>query len=134
MAYGNVYIFNLYHETATLSQLNKQGTSAKIAPPTKGTSAPYYAPQQASLERTNLTINQLNAPLFVNGPELNELTINYGGQAWSAKVLIPPPPSPPLETDLWLYLAYKLAFLFDSSTGGIILQPGDKQSIDLVEA
>jgi hypothetical protein len=133
MAYGSVYIFNLYREAITVTELNGQGSGAKIAAPAKGTSAPYYAPQQTSLGRTNLTIKQLNEALFVNAPELNKLTLNYGGQAWGAEVLIPEPPNPPLETDLWLYLAYKEAFLFDSSNGAIILQPGGKQSIELVQ-
>lgn len=133
MAYGSVYIFNLYREAVTVTALNGLGPGGSIAAPAKGTSAPYYAPQQTSLGRTNLTIKQLTAPLFVNGPEINKLTLNYGGQAWEADVFIPEPPNPPLETDLWLYLAYKEAFLFDSSNGAIILQPGGKQSIELVQ-
>jgi hypothetical protein len=138
MAYGNVYIFNLYNDVANLTQLNGQGPAGSaIAAPTKGSTSPFYAPQQTVIARTNLMLSQLNSPLFVNeqnAGEVNTLTINYGGQGWNAKVSIPVPPQPRLETDLWLYLAYQQAFLFDSTTGGLIEQPGGKQAIDLVKA
>jgi hypothetical protein len=138
MAYGTVYVFNLYSTSASITQLNGQGPAGKAIPaPTKGTAAPYYAPQQTSVPRTNLQISQLNEPLFVNEQnpgEVNELTINYGGQAWKAKLAIPVPPDPTLEADLWLYLAYQQAFLFNSTDGAVIRQPGGAVSADLVAA
>jgi hypothetical protein len=130
MSYGSVYIFNLYNDAASLTQLNGQPVGGSIPAPVKGTAAPFWAPQQYAIARTNLTLDQLDSPLFVNqhsDGEVNSLTVNYGGQGWNAKVSIPNPPSPRLETDLWLYLAYQEAFLFDSTTGALIPQPGGPQ-------
>ena len=129
MAFGNVYIFNLYTETGSLTDLNGQGSPAgPVDGPAKGTTAPYYVPQQAVVGRTNLHIDQLTSPLFVNqgGPmdEVNTLTINYGAQVWRAAGTIPDPPTPTLETDLWLYLAYHQAFLFNATNGALIPAPG----------
>lgn len=126
--YGSVYIFNLYPDTASLTDLNGQGGVGSIAAPTKGSSAPYYAPQQVSVTRTNITLDELNGPAFVNAgrggsPEVNTLSVNYGGQAWQAKVQIPNPPDPQLEADLWLYLAYQQAFLFNATDGQLIPGP-----------
>ncbi len=128
MAYGNVYIFNLYPDTASLTDLNGQGPAGSIAAPTKGSSTPYWEPQQAVVARTNLDLEQLSSPLFVNAGaagESNTLSINYGGQAWRAHVQIPNPPDPQLESDLWLYLAYEQAFLFNSVDGQLIPAPGN---------
>lgn len=120
MAYGNVYIFNLYVESMTQFNLNGQGSAGSIAAPLKSTTPP-YAPQQLVVARTNLTINQLNAPLFVIGA--NNISVNYGGEVWQGTVTIPSPPNPSLQADLWLYIAYQTAFLFDTS-GTMIPQQG----------
>ena len=118
MAYGNVYIFNLYVESMTAFNLNQQGTAGTIAAPVKTTTPP-YAPQQLVVARTNLTFDQLNSPLFVNGD--NQISVNYGGEVWKGTINIPGPPSPSLQADLWLYIAYQQAFLFDT-TGTMIPQ------------
>lgn len=118
MAYGNVYIFNLYVESMTAFNLNQQGSAGTIAAPVKTTTPP-YAPQQLVVARTNLTFDQLNSPLFVNGD--NQISVNYGGEVWKGTVNIPGPPSPSLQADLWLYIAYQQAFLFDT-TGTMIPQ------------
>jgi len=126
MSYGSVYIFNLYNDVASLKQLNGQGSVGSIPAPVKGTTAPFWAPQQVVVGRTNLTLDQLDDPLFVNAHsdnEFNTLTVNYGGQSWNAKIQIPNPPNPRLETDLWLYLAYQQGFLFDAVTGALVPQP-----------
>jgi len=120
MAYGNVYIFNLYVESMTQFNLNGQGSAGSIAAPVKTTTVP-YAPQQLAVARTNLTINQLNSPLFVIGA--NNISVNYGGEVWQGTVTIPQPPNPSLQADLWLYVCYEKAFLFDTS-GTMIPQQG----------
>lgn len=120
MAYGNVYVFNLYGAAATQVNINGQGSAGTIASPVKGSAAPYYAPQQLAVARTNLTPDQLNNPLFCNGP--NSIKINYDGYTWSGTITIPGPASIPLQNDLWLYLAYGQMFLFDT-TGTVIPQP-----------
>jgi hypothetical protein len=120
MAYGNVYIFNLYIESMTQFNLNGQGSAGTIAAPVKTTTTP-YAPQQLVVARTNLTQSQLNSPLFVTGA--NNILVNYGGEAWKGTVTIPDPPSPSLQADLWLYIAYQTAFLF-TTDGKMIAQQG----------
>jgi hypothetical protein len=129
MAYGNVYVFNLYTESASLTDLNGQGSpGGPIAPPAKG-AGPYWVPQQAGpIGRTNLELTQLSSPLFVNRggslDQFNTLSVNYGGQAWRVHLTIPDPPDPNLESDLWVYLAYQQAFLFNAVDGSLIPPPG----------
>lgn len=122
MAFGTVYVFNLYDQPASLKDLNGNGppANAPIAPPQKGNQAPYWTPSQAGVSRTNLNLSQLEDPLFVQAPDVNSLRIDYGGQNWLAHVTIPLPPHPNLETDLWLYLAYQQAILFDSADGSVL--------------
>ncbi|MCA1614958.1 MAG: hypothetical protein LC795_15165 [Acidobacteria bacterium] len=120
MAYGNVYVFNLYGSAATQVNINDQGSAGSIAAPTKGAKSPYYAPQQLAVARTNLTPDQLNNPLFCNGP--NTVKVNYDGYTWSGKITIPGPATIPLQNDLWLYLAYGQMFLFDTN-GALQPQP-----------
>jgi hypothetical protein len=121
MAYGNVYVFNLYGSAATQVNINGQGSAGSIAAPAKGSASPFYSPPQLVVGRSNLTPDQLNNPLFCNGP--NTVKINYDGYSWSGTITIPPPASMPLQNDLWLYLAYGQMFLFNTS-GTIIPQPG----------
>lgn len=118
--YGNVYVFNLYVESMTAFALNNQGSAGTIAAPVKTTTPP-YVPQQLIVARTNLTVGQLNGPLFVNGA--NSVLINYGGETWSGTITIPGPPNPSMQADLWVYIAYQQAFLFDTS-GTMIPQQG----------
>jgi hypothetical protein len=120
MAYGNVYVFNLYGSAATQVNINGQGSAGSIAAPAKGSASPYYSPPQLVVGRSNLTPDQLNNPLFCNGP--NSIKINYDGYSWNGTITIPPPASMPLQNDLWLYLAYGQMFLFNTS-GTVIPQP-----------
>ncbi|HEV7642391.1 MAG TPA: hypothetical protein VGO50_00490 [Pyrinomonadaceae bacterium] len=117
MAYGNVYIFNLCAEEMFISNLNGMGPLGSVASPLRSTNPP-YVPQQLIASRTNLTLQQLNSPLFVIGE--NQLTINFAGESRLCRVSIPSPPNPPLQADLWLYIAYRQAFLFD--TAGNLLE------------
>jgi hypothetical protein len=122
VAFGNAYIFNLYSEPADVS-MNGQGSAGRIAAPSPS-STPPYTPSQIVVPRTNLTQDQLwGQTVLCQGQ--NDISINYGGQQWRVSVTIPPPPSPPLEQDLWLYLAYQQAFLF-TSYGALINAPGDR--------
>jgi hypothetical protein len=123
MAYGNVYVFNLYGSAATQVNINGQGSAGSIGAPVKGTASPpgFYAAPQLVVGRSNLTPDQLNDPLFCNGP--NTIKINYDGYSWNGTITIPPASSMPLQNDLWLYLAYGQMFLFNTS-GTIIPQPG----------
>jgi hypothetical protein len=120
MAFGNVYIFNLYVESMTQFNLNGMGSAGSIAAPVNTTKPP-YVPAQLMVGRTNLTVDQLNSPLFVNGA--NNILVNYGGENWKGTVTIPGPPSPSMQADLWLYIAYKTAFLF-TTDGKMIPQQG----------
>lgn len=122
MAYGNVYIFNLYINPVNQFNLNSQGSAGSIAAPAKTTTPP-YAPQQLVVARTNLTVDQLNSPLFVVGA--NSISVNYGGQMWQGTVTIPSPPNPSLYADLWLYVCYQKAFLFDTNGTMIPQQSSD---------
>jgi hypothetical protein len=119
MAYGNVYVFNLYSIGVTSFNINQIGSAGTIGAPSK-TSATPYSPPQLVVARTNLTPDQLDNPLFCVGP--NSVSINYGGEKWTGTVTIPAPPSPPLQADLWLYLAFGQMYLFDTS-GAMIPQP-----------
>jgi hypothetical protein len=113
MPFGNVYVFNLYVEDMVQFGLNNQGSVVKkpVASPQKTTDPP-YAPSQVVVARTNLTQDQLNTPLFVNGP--NDILVGYGTDLWKGTVTIPHPPAPSLSADLWLYVGYRKAFLFDT--------------------
>lgn len=117
MPAGTVYVFNLYDMQASLI-LNNQGGVGTIPPPSPSGPAP-YAPQQLAVPRTNLPPGQFTSPLFAVGP--NSVVVNLGGQTWVGTITIPPPPSPRLNEDLWLYLAYAQMFLFDS-TGQLLQQ------------
>jgi hypothetical protein len=109
MASGNVYVFNLYSEPAMVN-LNTQGMPAMI-PATSSSSS--YVPSPTVVPRTNLSRDQLGGQtLFCLGD--NDIVVSYGTGMWRTSVTIPAPPNPPLEQDLWLYLAYRNAFLFNS--------------------
>ncbi len=115
MAFGNVYVFNLYLES--VNALNLNGTSASagtIAAPASSTTPP-WTPQQIKVARTNLMPGQLqpNQVLFCNGP--NNVSISYDEGPWFGKVTIPSPPSPTMDSDLWLYIGYQKLFLFDTT-------------------
>jgi hypothetical protein len=114
MAFGKVYVFNLYVEDMASLNLNNQLASAgTISSPDPGTKPP-YTPQQLVVPRTNLTPAQLTGtPLFCNGP--NSIAVNYGGEQWTGTITIPGPPDPAMKADLWLYICYKKAFLFETS-------------------
>jgi hypothetical protein len=122
-AFGNVFIFNLYPDAAQVTDLNGQGAVGAIpSPDPEG-----WTPQHIMAPRTNVSLEQLDTPAFVSAGESNQansLTLNYGGQAWRAEVVIPNPPDPPLEVDLWIYLTYELFMLAGSATGQVIPQPG----------
>lgn len=117
MAYGNVYIFNLYLEEIFISNLNGMGPLGSVASPSRSTNNPRYIPGQLAAQRTNLTLSQLDSPLFVLGE--NQLTINSAGESRNCRVSIPSPPDPSLQADLWLYIGYREAFLFDT-TGNLL--------------
>lgn len=117
MLIGTVYVFNVYNMRASLS-LNNQGNVGTIPPPSPSGPAP-YAPQQIAVSRTCLPPAQLTSPLFAVGT--NSVAAQLGGQLWTGTITIPPPPSPRLDEDLWLYLAYAQMFLFDS-TGQLLQQ------------
>jgi len=125
--YSQVYIFNLYHQQATIQDVNGYGQPAQptIAAATKGSTPPYWAPQQTSVGRTNLNLSQITGPEFVNAPDSNSLSINYGqgGQRWIAHFTIGAPPNPDLESDLFLYVAYQNMFLINSENGQILAGP-----------
>ena len=122
MAFGNCYIFNLYSAPAAVN-MNDQGSAGNIPAPASS-STPPYTPSQVVVPRTNLTEDQLSGQIVLCQGN-NDITINYGGQKWHVAVVVPPPPNPPLEKDLWLYLAYQQAFLF-TSDGALIKAPGDQ--------
>jgi hypothetical protein len=125
--YSQVYVFNLYKQQATIQDVNGFGQPANptIAAPQKGSAAPYWAPQQTSIGRTNLSLSQITGPELVNAPDSNSLSINYGqgGQRWIAPFVIPDPPSPDLESDLFLYVAFKNMFLINSENGALLAGP-----------
>jgi hypothetical protein len=124
--FGNVYVFNLYVENMTAFNLNGQGPAGTIAGPVE-TSTPPYEPQQLVVSRTNLTQSQLSSPLFVQGS--NDITVDYLGQAWKGTVVIGTQPA--LQYDLWLYIGYQVAFLFDT-VGNMIPQSGPGGTLTLV--
>ncbi len=124
MAYGNVYVFNIYSVGVTTISINNMPSAGTIGAPAKS-STPPYSPPQLVIARTNLLPGQLDSSLFCVGD--NTVTVNYGGQNWTGTVTIPKPPAPPLQRDLWLYLAFEQMFLFDSADGSIIPQPGGAQ-------
>jgi hypothetical protein len=126
MAFGNVYIFNLYVEGISAFDLNGQGSIGRTGSPTRSGDPAYSAPQLVGM-RTNLNTAQLNSPLFVNGQ--NQISINYGGDRWSGSVTIPGPPQLSPQADLWLYIGYKVALLFDS-TGNLLNQEALRGSFD----
>jgi len=105
--YGNVYVFNLYSVPVSKFNLNGQGSAGTIKAPSASSAAP-YTPQQLVVARTNQTSDQLDGPLFVVGA--NQITVNYQGQNWKGTISIPN--NIPLQTDLWLYLAFGQMFLF----------------------
>jgi hypothetical protein len=105
--YGNVYVFNLYSVPVSKFNLNGQGSAGTIKAPSATSAAP-YTPQQLVVARTNQTSDQLDGPLFVVGA--NQITVNYQGQNWKGTISIPN--NIPLQTDLWLYLAFGQMFLF----------------------
>jgi len=114
--FGNVYVFNLYVEDIISFTLNGQNSAGKIVCPSAVTTKTPYSPQQLPVSRTNLNKSQLNSSLFVQGN--NSMTVDYLGQSWTATVTIPVQPA--LQLDLWLYVAYQQAWLFDTS--GDLLQ------------
>jgi hypothetical protein len=116
--FGNVYIFNLYSVPVSKFNLNGQGSAGAIKAPSAASAAP-YTPQQLVVARTNQTSNQLDSPLFVVGD--NQITVNYQGQNWKGTINIPS--NIPLQSDLWLYLAFGQMFLF-LTTGEIVPQVG----------
>lgn len=123
--FGNVYVFNLYAEAMTAFNLNGQGSAGKIGAPVS-TSTPPYVPSQLVVSRTNLNQGQLSSPLFVQGA--NTINVNYLGQSWQGTVNIPTQPG--LQFDLWLYVGYQIAFLFDTQ-GTMIPQSGPGGSLSL---
>jgi hypothetical protein len=116
--YGNVYVFNLYSVPVSKFNLNGQGSAGTIKAPSASSAAP-YTPPQLVVARTNQTVSQLDGPLFVVGA--NQITVNYQGQNWGGTISIPN--NIPLQTDLWLYLAFGQMFLF-LPNGEIVPQTG----------
>jgi hypothetical protein len=123
--YSQVYVYNLYRQQAKLQDVNGMGPppTSTIAAPVKGSTPPYWVPNQAAVDRTNLPLGNLQGPEFTTFE--NSLVVNYGsgGQSWRATFNIPDAPNPDYETDLWLYLAHKQLFLVDSSNGNILAGP-----------
>jgi hypothetical protein len=127
VAFGNVYVFNLYTEPAGLI-LNGQGPAGTIPAPDRSSGAP-YTPSQVAVPRTNLTQDQLSGQIaFCQGD--NYIGINFGGQQWQLRLTVPSPPNPPLEADLCLYLAYGNAYLF-TAYGTPIQAPGGRAAFPL---
>jgi hypothetical protein len=110
VALGNTYIFNLYSVPANVN-LNYQGRAGTIPAPSKNAPAP-YTPSQIVVPRTSLNQEQLSGQIVMCQGQ-NDIAID-GGQRKQVTVVVPPPPAPPLEDDLWLYLAYEEAYLFNS--------------------
>jgi len=117
MAFGNVYVFNLYADNMSALNLNGMGSAGSVGAPTRSSNPP-YAPRQMVVARTNLNRDQIDYPLFVNGN--NDLSVNFSGESWRGAISIPSPPQITLQADLWLYIGYQNAFLFDTS--GALLQ------------
>ncbi len=116
MVFGNVYVFNLYADNMSALNLNGMGSAGSVGAPTRSSDPP-YAPAQLIVPRTNLNQQQIDYPLFVNGS--NDLSFNFGGESWRGEISIPSPPQIPIQADLWLYICYRKAFLFDT-TGNLL--------------
>jgi hypothetical protein len=119
MAFGNVYVFNLYVEDMAALQVNNLGTAGTIAAPQLTNS---YVPSQLKVARTNIPVDDLDSPIFTLGD--NSIRVNYGGESWVGVINIPSPPDPAMKADLWLYICYKKAFLFETS-GTMLPQNGE---------
>lgn len=109
--FGDVYVFNLYVSNITRIGLNGQDSAGTIAAPTPTSKYPYQ-PSQLAISRTNLTVSQLSSSLFVQGD--NTLTVNYFGESWTATITIGDKIKSGLQYDLWLYVCYQTAWLFDT--------------------
>ena len=114
MAFGTVYVFNIYSAKIVSLSVNDQSFTTPIEPPIRSNTADSpYTPFSVPVPRTNLTAGQLNGPKFVNG--VNNITIHYEGDNGKLQIKIPAPPELPLESDLWLYLSYKHASLYETT-------------------
>ena len=109
--YGNVYIFNIYSENIAKFNLNDQGSAGTIVAPSKTATKSPYQPQCISVSRTALPKANITSPLFVQGN--NEFTVDYLGQNWTGTANIDPTIWPALNTDLWLYVFFQMAWLLD---------------------
>ncbi len=132
MAFGNVYVFNLYVEEITQFNVNSMGSAGTVVSPVKGTASPFYAAQQVVVPRSNLLPTQLQPGqvVFCNGA--NSILVGYEEGPWTGTVTIPAPPSPPMDADFWLYVCYKTAFLFDTF-GKMVPQGGPSLTSRSVE-
>ena len=114
MAYGNVYVFNMYSQTPLDFKLNGQGLAGKIGE----MAGPAFTPKQIVVGRTNLNKGNLTSPLFVSGE--NDIQVSTMGQrVFGGTVTIPASSVIPLNESLWIYIAYEKLFLFN--TNGMIL-------------
>ena len=109
---GNVFVFNIYSEPISELRLNNQQSAGAIAAPSI-TSSPPLTPPQLAVARTNLTLEQIEWPLFVNG--INYIQLVGSGQVRILEIEIPLPPSTPLQENLTLYLAWNFAMLISSA-------------------